>query len=38
MNLPGTVGSKCDWRYRKECLTSELSTKLADFVEKYHRE
>lgn len=37
MNLPGTVGSNWDWRYRKELLTSELSTKLAGLVEAHNR-
>lgn len=38
MNLPGTVGSNWNWRYRREWLTSELSRRLAGLVEKYNRE
>ncbi|WP_378951682.1 bifunctional glycogen debranching protein GlgX/4-alpha-glucanotransferase [Pelosinus sp. sgz500959] len=37
MNMPGTVGSNWDWRCRKESLTSELSHKLLELVEKYKR-
>jgi 4-alpha-glucanotransferase len=38
MNLPGTVGgSNWAWRYDKEMLTEELSSKLARLVEKYSR-
>lgn len=37
MNLPGTVGKNWGWRCPKELLTRELSSKLGDFVDKYHR-
>ena len=37
MNFPGTIGSNWNWRYRKEVLTSDLSTKVAGLVEKYQR-
>jgi len=37
MNFPGIVGNNWEWRYHKEILTSELSSKLAGLVEKYQR-